>query len=48
MAGLRAYCLSGFPEAVAGRHGWEIVEVFSDNGVSGASGRDKRPAFDSF
>jgi DNA invertase Pin-like site-specific DNA recombinase len=33
-------------QAVAERHGWEIVEVFSDNGVSGANGRDKRPAFD--
>ena len=32
-------------DAVA-RHGWEIAEVFSDNGVSGAKGRDKRPAFD--
>jgi DNA invertase Pin-like site-specific DNA recombinase len=31
-------------EAVAQRHGWEVVEVFSDQGVSGA--RDQRPAFD--
>ncbi len=32
-------------DAIA-RHGWEIIEVFSDNGVSGAKGRDQRPAFD--
>jgi len=31
-------------EAVAARHGWEVVEVFSDHGVSGA--KDKRPALD--
>ncbi len=31
-------------EAVAQRHGWEVVEVFSDHGVSGA--KDKRPALD--
>ena len=22
-------------EAVAARHGWEVVQIFSDNGVSG-------------
>ncbi len=32
--------------AVAERHGWEIVAEFSDPGVSGAKGRDKRPGFD--
>jgi DNA invertase Pin-like site-specific DNA recombinase len=26
--------------------GWQVVEEFVDNGVSGAKGRDKRPAFD--
>ncbi|ANT53528.1 recombinase family protein [Mesorhizobium amorphae] len=31
---------------VAGRTGWSIVEVYRDHGVSGAKGRDKRPAFD--
>ena len=31
-------------EAVAHRHGWKVVEVFSDHGVSGA--KDKRPALD--
>ena len=29
--------------AAAKRHGWQIVEVFDDNGVSGAKGRDQRP-----
>jgi len=33
-------------EEVAGRHGWEIVAVFADEGVSGSKGREKRPAFD--
>lgn len=33
-------------EAVAGRHGWEIVDTFTDRGISGAKGRDKRPGFD--
>jgi len=32
--------------AVAARHGWRIVETFKDEGISGAKGRDKRPAFD--
>ncbi|MBW7997820.1 MAG: helix-turn-helix domain-containing protein [Candidatus Glassbacteria bacterium] len=32
--------------AVAERHGWDVVEEYSDNGVSGATGREKRPAFD--
>jgi DNA invertase Pin-like site-specific DNA recombinase len=31
-------------EAVAERHGWNIVEVFQDRGVSGARSRDERPA----
>ena len=33
-------------EEVAQRSGWEIVAVYEDAGVSGAKGRDKRPAFD--
>ena len=33
-------------EAVAERLGHEIVEVYADNGISGAKGRDRRPAFD--
>ena len=32
--------------AVAKRHRWKIIETFTDNGVSGAKGRDQRPAFD--
>ena len=32
--------------AVAKRQGWKIVETFTDEGISGAKGRDKRPAFD--
>lgn len=32
--------------AVAERHGWEVVEEFVDHGVSGAKGREARPAFD--
>lgn len=32
--------------AVASRAGWEIVDVYEDQGISGAKGRDQRPAFD--
>jgi DNA invertase Pin-like site-specific DNA recombinase len=32
-------------EEVAHRNGWEIVCVLADEGISGAKGRDKRPAF---
>jgi DNA invertase Pin-like site-specific DNA recombinase len=31
--------------AVAERAGWEVVKVYKDHGVSGAKGRDKRPAY---
>jgi DNA invertase Pin-like site-specific DNA recombinase len=31
---------------VADRMGWQIVRVYKDHGISGAKGRDKRPAFD--
>src|SRR4249920_3884338 len=31
---------------VAARMGCEIVKVYKDHGISGAKGRDKRPAFD--
>ncbi len=31
---------------VAERSGWTIVHVFSDEGISGATGRDRRPGFD--
>lgn len=33
-------------DEVAQRSGWEIVQVFSDEGISGAKGRDRRPGFD--
>jgi DNA invertase Pin-like site-specific DNA recombinase len=33
-------------DAVAERHGWDVVAIFSDTGISGAKGRDKRPGFD--
>ena len=33
-------------EAVAERHGWELVQLFSDNGISGAKGRKDRPGLD--
>jgi DNA invertase Pin-like site-specific DNA recombinase len=31
---------------VAARAGWEVVEVYVDQGISGAKGREARPAFD--
>ena len=33
-------------EEVAARSGWQIVETYEDAGISGAKGRDQRPAFD--
>ena len=32
--------------SVADRNGWELVHTYCDKGISGAFGRDKRPAFD--
>lgn len=31
---------------IATRSGWQIVEVYRDHAISGAKGRDQRPAFD--
>jgi DNA invertase Pin-like site-specific DNA recombinase len=31
---------------IAERRGWEVVEIYSDAGISGAKGRDKRPGLD--
>ena len=31
-------------QAVAERHGWQVVATFADEGVSGARSRDQRPA----
>jgi DNA invertase Pin-like site-specific DNA recombinase len=33
-------------DAVAKRHGWNIVAVFKDHGISGKNGREQRPGFD--
>src|SRR3982074_3488905 len=33
-------------EPVADRSGWKIVKVYEDAGISGAKGRDQRPALD--
>jgi DNA invertase Pin-like site-specific DNA recombinase len=33
-------------EAVAARHGWHVVKVFEDAGISGAKGREQRPGLD--
>jgi DNA invertase Pin-like site-specific DNA recombinase len=32
--------------AIADKNGWELINEFVDEGVSGAKGRDKRPQFD--
>jgi DNA invertase Pin-like site-specific DNA recombinase len=34
-------------EAVVERHGWNVVAVYSDTGISGTKGRDKRLGYDS-
>jgi DNA invertase Pin-like site-specific DNA recombinase len=34
-------------QEVAARCGWQITKIYRDHGVSGAKGREKRPAFDS-
>ena len=31
---------------IADRNGWVIVDVYTDHGISGSKGRDKRPEFD--
>jgi DNA invertase Pin-like site-specific DNA recombinase len=33
-------------QKVAGQRGWQVVEVYEDHGISGAKGRESRPAFD--
>jgi DNA invertase Pin-like site-specific DNA recombinase len=33
-------------QVVAKRHGWSVVQVFEDAGISGAKGRNERPALD--
>lgn len=34
-------------EAVAAKEGWTVVQRYVDKGISGAKGRESRPAFDS-
>lgn len=33
-------------ERVAAKAGWSVIEVYQDEGISGAKDRDQRPAFD--
>ncbi len=33
-------------KVAAKRHGWKSVKIFTDEGISGAKGRDGRPGFD--
>lgn len=33
-------------EKVCAQRGWQIAKTYTDHGISGAKGRDKRPAFD--
>ena len=33
-------------ERIAERRGWKVIEVYEDSGISGAKGRDRRPALD--
>jgi DNA invertase Pin-like site-specific DNA recombinase len=33
-------------EVVSGQRGWQIVHVYSDNGISGGKGRNQRPGLD--
>lgn len=33
-------------KTVAERHGWDVVTIHEDAGISGAKGRDQRPGFD--
>ncbi len=32
--------------SVAAQRGWDVVETYKDNGISGSKGRDKRPGLD--
>ena len=31
---------------IADRRGWDVVDTYSDEGISGAKGRDTRPGLD--
>src|ERR1700733_2836080 len=32
--------------AVAKRHGWQVIKIYADQGISGTKGREGRPEFD--
>jgi len=32
--------------AVASRHGWQVIKIYADRGISGTKGREGRPEFD--
>ncbi|MCK5424596.1 MAG: recombinase family protein [Emcibacter sp.] len=34
-------------QAICDMQKWDVVEVYEDAGISGAKGRDQRPAYDS-
>ena len=42
----RAENQTRFLSEIATRNGWDIIDTYVDQGVSGAKGRDKRPQFD--
>ena len=33
-------------QAACEQRGWQIVDTYADEGISGSNGRDKRPGFD--
>jgi DNA invertase Pin-like site-specific DNA recombinase len=33
-------------EVVCEQRGWQVVQVYADNGISGANGREQRPGLD--
>lgn len=35
-----------FLQEIVNRNGWELVQTYVDEGISGTKGRDKRPEFD--
>ena len=32
--------------AVTKRHGWQVIQIYADKGISGTKGREGRPEFD--
>ena len=34
-----------FLQEIVNRNGWELVQTYVDEGISGTKGRDKRPDF---